>query len=85
MEKKVVKSAGKDLNMPKLQNIESGFTAQLQKPFPNKHLASINSISVSNNEEYLLSSDDVQAFIWSLEDPNKPFMVADLLGNEKIE
>jgi len=84
-EKKVVKSAGKDLNMPKLQNVESGYTAQLQKLFPPKHLSSINSISTTDNEEYLLSSDDVQTFLWSMDDPSKPFLVADLLGTQKIE
>jgi hypothetical protein len=65
-EKKVVKSAGKDLNMPKLQTIESAFVANVQKSFPTKHLTSINSISSSYNEEYLLSFDEVQAFYWSL-------------------
>jgi serine/threonine-protein phosphatase 2A regulatory subunit B len=84
-EKKVVKSAGKDLNIPKLQNVDSCYTAQLQKLFPPKHLSSISSISTTDNEEYLLSSDDVQAFLWSMEDPNKPFLVADMLGREKIE
>lgn len=48
-EKKVVKSAGKELNMPKLQNVESGINSQLLKTFPNKHLSNINSISLSNN------------------------------------
>jgi serine/threonine-protein phosphatase 2A regulatory subunit B len=71
--------------MPKMQNVDSGYTAVLQKPFPNKHLASINSISSSSNEEYLLSSDDVQTFLWSMENPDKPYLVADLLGNQKIE
>ena len=65
-EKKVVKGAGKDLTMPKLQVVESGTVAELQKAFPTKHNSSINSISVTKNEEYLMSSDDGQIFMWSL-------------------
>ncbi|XP_031505718.1 uncharacterized protein LOC116268003 [Nymphaea colorata] len=84
-EKKVVKSAGKELNMPKLQNVESNLTSTLLKTFPNKHLSNINSISVSSNEEYVLSSDDVHAYLWGLEDADRPFVAVDLLGNEKIE
>lgn len=56
-EKKVVKSAGKDLNMPKLQGYETTFIAQPQRLFPNKHLTSIHTINTTENEEYLLSAD----------------------------
>lgn len=84
-DKKVVKSAGKELNMPKLQNVQSSLTSQLLKTFPNKHLSSINSISVSNNEEFILSSDEVHAYLWGMEDAQRPFVAVDLLGNEKIE
>jgi hypothetical protein len=61
----MVKSAGKELNIPKLQNIESSYISQVQKQFSPKHLSSINSISSSYNEEFLLSSDDVHTFLWS--------------------
>ena len=71
--------------MPKLQNVESGLTSQLVKTFPNKHLSNINSISVSSNESYVLSSDDVQAYLWGLEDADRPFVAVDILGNDKIE
>lgn len=80
-EKKVVKSAGKELNMPKLQSVESGINSQLVKTFPNKHLSSINSISLSSNESFVLSSDDVHAYLWGLEDADRPFVAVDLLGN----
>lgn len=70
----MVKSAGKELTMPKLQIIDSGFSADLQKAFPSKHLSSINSVSLSSNEEYLLSSDDSQLFLWSLDRSDKPYI-----------
>lgn len=84
-DKKVVKSAGKDLNMPKLQPVESSLLSQPQKSFPNKHLTNILSISPSLNEEYLLSADEAQIFLWSLEDPQKPFMAIDYLADQKVE
>jgi hypothetical protein len=49
-EKKMIKSAGKELGMPKMQTIESGYISTLQKQFSPKHLSSINSISSSFNE-----------------------------------
>lgn len=52
--------------MPKLQNIDTSYSAEMQRTFPNKHLSKINSISATNNEEYLLTSDDAQVFMWSL-------------------
>jgi hypothetical protein len=72
------------LCMPKLQNTDSYFTAQVQTCFPPKHLSSINSISGARNEEYLLSSDEVQCYLWSYEQSDRPYLVADLLGNGKI-
>ena len=64
-EKKIVKPSTKDLNLPKLQSSDSSFAAHLQVSLPPKHLSSINSISGSKNEQYLLSSDDVQALYWN--------------------
>jgi serine/threonine-protein phosphatase 2A regulatory subunit B len=64
-ERKVIKSATKDLNIPKLQSADSSYTANLQLCLPPKHLSSINSISGSKNEEYLLSTDEVQALYWN--------------------
>ena len=71
--------------MPKLQGYETTFIAQPQRIFPNKHLTSIHTINTTENEEYLLSADEVQAFMWSMEDPTKPFLVADLLLDQKVE
>ena len=64
-EKKIVKSAGKELAIPKLQGVETSYISQLQHSFNPKHLSAINSIAVSNNQQYMLSSDDVQTFLWS--------------------
>ena len=85
VDKKVAKSAGRDLAMPRLQSVDQGFSAQLQLAIPPRHLGDINSVSSSNNGEYLLSSDEAQTFLWSLEKPNKPFMVGDMLGGEQLE
>ncbi len=70
-----MKSSGKELAMPKLQVVESGVVAELQKPLPFRHMSSINSVSLSSNEEYILSSDESQVFLWSLDNPDKPFVV----------
>jgi hypothetical protein len=40
-EKKVIKSAGKELCMPKLENVEANYAAEIQKSFPTKHMHSI--------------------------------------------
>jgi len=48
-QKKVVKTAGHDLNMPRLQNTETNYVAELQHSFPSKHLSMINSTSASSN------------------------------------
>ena len=50
----------------------------VRKVFPNLHNFHINSISVSSNEEYLLSADDLKCYLWSVENPNKAFVTIDL-------
>lgn len=80
-----MKSAGKELNTPKLQSVESAINSQLMLTLPNKHLSNVNSISTTNNEQYMLSSDDVHAYLWGLENTERPYVAVDLLGNEKIE
>lgn len=47
--KKIVKTAGRELNMPKLQTTDSCLTSKLQYSFPVKHHTSINSINPSYN------------------------------------
>ena len=84
-EKKVVKGAGKQLSMPKLQAIDQSYAAQTQKIFPSKHVTSINSLSTSYNEEYLLSSDEGQIFLWNMEKPEKPFVLANYLPKNENE
>lgn len=46
--------------------------------YPNLHNFNVNSISVPNNEEFVLSSDDLRVYLWSLEQPNKAFIAIDL-------
>ena len=65
-EKKVVKSAGKDLAIPKLETVDSGYSAELKIELPNKHLNPIKQLSTSFNEQFLLSSDESQIFMWDL-------------------
>lgn len=66
IDKKVIKAANKDLNLPKLQAMQPVFTANQQYIFPLVHTSEINSISHSNNEQYMLSSDKDQSLLWSL-------------------
>lgn len=80
-ERKVVKSAGKELNTPKLQSVESAINSQLLLTLPNKHLSNVNSVSTTHNEQYMLSSDDVHAYLWGLEHTERPYVALDLLGN----
>ena len=74
-EKKVVKNAGKDLAIPKLHTVDMSYMAELQRSFPTKHMTGINSINITKNQEYMLSSDDGQIFLWSLERPEIPYMM----------
>lgn len=85
VQKKVIRPATKDLMLPKLQTTESNYSAQVSYTFPNKHLSGINSISGSRNEEYLLSSDEVHTYLWNYQKNQKPYIVADMMGNSKIE
>jgi serine/threonine-protein phosphatase 2A regulatory subunit B len=51
--------------------------AVLQKSFPDLHLNPIRQISPSFNEQYLLSADESQMFLWDMERPEKPYNVCD--------
>lgn len=72
---KVIKPSGKDLAMPKLQVVESGliprynilYKISVRKVFPNLHNYHINSLTASNNEEFVLTSDDLKVYLWSIE------------------
>ncbi len=48
-------------------------------------MTSINSISCSLNEQYLISSDDVQTYLWNMEKTSKPYILADLLKGKNLE
>ena len=84
-DKKVAKQAGKELNMPNLQTTDSYLAAKVQQTLPCKHHTSINSINSSQNQEYLLSSDDLHCLLWSYERPDKPYQIGDMMGNKKSE
>lgn len=70
--------------MPKLQNNYVGYKANLQKCFPSLHLNPIKQISQSFNEQYLLSADESQIFLWDVERPQRPYLVCDQTAG-KIE
>lgn len=69
--------------MPKLENIDIGYRADLQKAFPSFHLNPIKQISQSFNEQYLLSADESQMFLWDVELSERPYLLCDRTG--KIE
>jgi serine/threonine-protein phosphatase 2A regulatory subunit B len=54
------------------------YIPNLQKTYPNLHNYSINAISLSSNEEFLLSSDDLSVYLWSIERPDVAFGVLDM-------
>ena len=50
----------------------------MRKIFPNLHNYHINSLTASNNEEFILTSDDLKVYLWSVENPQKAFVAVDL-------
>lgn len=61
--KKIIKPSGKELGMPKLQTVESGLIPSIRKIFPNLHNYHINSLSLAQNEEFVLTSDDLKVIL----------------------
>jgi hypothetical protein len=53
--------------------------------FPSKHQTDIHSLSKSFNEEYLLSFDDVQGYIWNMQRPDIPYITVDYLKNRQLD
>ncbi len=47
-------------------------------------MTAINTISTSCNEQYLLSTDDVHGYLWSMEKPSKPYIVADYIKGKNL-
>ena len=50
----------------------------MQIEYPNLHIYNINSISLTENEEYLISSDDLRINLWNSFKPNTPYNLIDL-------
>jgi hypothetical protein len=48
-------------------------------------MTAINCVNNSYNEQYVISTDDVQAFYWDLEDPSKPFIISDFMKGKALE
>lgn len=48
-------------------------------------MTSINNISVSFNEQFLISTDDVHGFLWNMEKPSKPYVLADYIKGKNLE
>lgn len=48
-------------------------------------MTAINSINTSYNEQYLLSTDDVHGYLWSMDKPSKPYIVADYIKGKNLE
>lgn len=51
---------------------------RVRKIFPNLHNYHINSLSVAQNEEFVLTSDDLKVYLWNIEQPHKAFISVDL-------
>jgi hypothetical protein len=48
-------------------------------------MTAINSVNSSANEEYMISTDDVQAYLWNMDKVSKPYILADLLKGKNLE
>ncbi len=70
--------------MPKLQSVENALEASNQCTFPSKHMTMINGMSCSYNEQYMISTDDVQAYLWNMEKPTKPYILADIIKGKNL-
>lgn len=68
-------------NFLSLRNV---LTSQLRQTLPELHQTSINSISTSKNEQYLLSSGEEKCLFWNIEKPSKPYVGFDILQQKKI-
>jgi serine/threonine-protein phosphatase 2A regulatory subunit B len=66
------------LSMPKLTQIDKGYTPSLKRTFPNLHSFSINTISSVPNNENFITSDDFGIYLWNLEKPEKVLKLFEL-------
>lgn len=48
-------------------------------------MTAINNINVSYNEQYLISTDDVHGYLWNMEKPTKPYILADYIKGKNLE
>lgn len=48
-------------------------------------MTAINSINASYNEQYLISTDDVHGYLWNMEKPTKPYILADYIKGKNLE
>lgn len=70
--------------MPKLKLIDQGLCPSLKRTFANLHTYHVNSLSVCNNGENFISSDDLAIYLWDLENANKTYIIVDIKP-EKID
>lgn len=75
---------GSTSNSPMLQSNskmwlenETIYKPVLKQEFFKLHKYSINSISIAKNDEFMLTSDDLKIYLWSLNNPNKPYNIID--------
>lgn len=54
------------------------YFTKLKQEFPKLHQHSINSVSISQNEDIFLSSDDLKILLWDLNKPNTPYNLVDM-------
>lgn len=48
-------------------------------------MTAINTINSSYNEQYLISTDDVHGYLWNMEKPTKPYILADYIKGKNLE
>ena len=51
------------------------YKSSLKQEFFKLHKYAINSISLTQNDEFMLTSDDLKIYLWSLHNPNTPYNI----------
>jgi serine/threonine-protein phosphatase 2A regulatory subunit B len=73
-----------NLALPKLKLIDQGLCPSLKRVYPNLHQYHVNSLSVLQDGQNFLSSDDLAVYLWDLESTQKAYMLIDIKP-EKID
>lgn len=66
------------LNMPKLKLVDQGLCPTLKRTYPNLHEYHVNSLSIMQDGQNFLSSDDLRIHLWDLESVRSAYVLVDI-------